>query len=301
MRKESLMLNLKFLIVGLVASILAFGCACTKKNPDSAGQKPLILVSIAPYQMIVERVAGKEFLVQTVVPPGTNPHAYEPTSKQTSAIGQGLIWFCIGEPFEQKILPVLKKHNPSFSEFDLRSGIDLLNDDSRALSSMDHQDRHIWLSPKLAAEQAKSIVRILSEKFPDHRELFRENAKSLVEELNQLDQEIAALLESVKDRALLVSHPAFGYFCRDYHLEQLSVEFEGKDPRPKHLEEILQRAIDSQANLALALPQHNNKGTQLIAKRLHVPIRMIDPYSPHYFETLRFLAHLIADPQYQQP
>jgi len=62
----------------------------------------------------------------------------------------------------------------------------------------------------------------------------------------------------------------------------------------------VKKAIAQRAELALALPQHNNKGTQIIADRLHLPIRMIDPYSPQYFETMLELAHMIANPQSQQ-
>jgi zinc transport system substrate-binding protein len=36
---------------------------------------------------------------------------------------------------------------------------------------------------------------------------------------------------------VLVSHPAFGYFCKDYDLEQISIEVEGKEPRPKDVSE----------------------------------------------------------------
>ena len=296
------MFKAKIFITIFLASIAVYCASCNKNLESPAPQKPLILVSIAPYQFLTERIAGEHFAVRTVVPPGSNPHAYEPTSKQVASISQGAVWFLIGEPFEKKVLDVLKGRNPSLIEVDLRQGIDLLGDPSLSCAhcSADRQDRHIWLSPKRAALQAERISKVLAETFPEHREQFFENAKALALELDGLDQEISSLLRDVKDRVLLVSHPAFGYFCRDYNFEQLSVEFEGKDPRPRHLENVMQKATAQSAELALALPQHNNKGAQIIAEKLHIPVRVIDPYSRDYFETLRFLAHVIADPQYQQ-
>ncbi len=241
--------------------------------------------------------------VKTVVPPGANPHAFEPTSLQVTEMARGQLWFRIGEPFEEKILPIIQGRNKNFVAQDLREGISLI-EEGHALAcshcSMDHFDRHIWLSPKLASIQAEGIARVLGEKFPEQKDFFTANLKELQTELSGLDVEIAALLESVKERVILVSHPAFGYFCKDYDFEQLSVEYEGKDPRPKHLEQVLQKAISHGAELALALPQYNNKGAQLIAEKLHVPVHLIDPYSPDYFETLRKLANLIADP-YESP
>lgn len=297
------MFKSKFFIAILLLLTAVYSTSCKKANENSASsQKPLILVSIAPYQFIVERIAGNSFDILTVVPQGANPHAYEPTSKQAQSISKGTIWFTIGEPFEKKLLSVLKTKNRSLIEADLRQGIELLEDHTSECShcSIDHQDRHIWLSPKLASVQADTIARVLGEKFPEKKEIFLENGKILSSELKDLDQEIASVLAAVKERVVLVSHPAFGYFCRDYNFEQLSVEFEGKDPRPRHLEEVIQKALSQSAELALALPQHNNKGAQLIAERLHIPVKLIDPYSPDYFEMLRLLARLIADPKGQE-
>jgi len=283
-----------------IAILFSFCFACSKTKTSES--KPLLLVSIAPYQFLTERIAGKDFVVQSVAPLGADPHTYEPTSGQVVAIGKGTLWFTMGEPFEKKILTVLHTRNPEMSVVDLRRGIPLLEDPSFCCahhSATDRHDRHFWLSPKTASLQTEIIAQALSEKFPERREDFLANATQLQKELHELDLEIAALLAPVKDRVLLVSHPAFGYFCHDYALTQLSVEFEGKEPRPKHLEAVLAEAIAKHAEVALALPQHNNKGAQLIAGKLHVPVRMINPYSSDYFATMRLLARIIADPQYQ--
>ncbi len=269
-------------------------------SKNAANSKPLVLVSIAPYQFLTERVAGNAVQIQTVVPQGANPHSFEPTSQQVETLTRGIVWFRIGEPFEEKIIPILKGRNQEMAIHDLREGLSLIEEGdhlSCSHCSMDHLDRHVWLSPKLAAVQAKAIETALSEQFPELTETFQQNFNQLQTELRLLDEEIMALLKPVQDRVLLVSHPAFGYFCKDYHFEQLSIEYEGKDPRPKHLEEILLKATSHHAEIALALPQYNNKGAQIIADKLHLPVHLIDPYSSEYFETLRRLAHLIANPQ----
>ncbi len=271
--------------------------ACTKA-PKTEPNKPLLLVSIAPYQFLTAQIAGDAFEVKSVVPASANPHSFEPTASQVAGVSQGTVWFRIGEPFEGKIIPILQGRNQNLTVVDLRDGIELIEEDHHhgcKHCSMDHLDRHIWLSPKLAREQAALIEKALSEKFPEKRELFQSNLTVLQDNLAKLNEEILDILKGVENRTILVSHPAFGYFCKEYDFTQLSVEYEGKDPRPKHLEEILNRAVAESMELALALPQYNNKGAQLIAEKLHVPIQMIDPYSADYFETMRKLAHLIAD------
>lgn len=272
--------------------------SCGKPAPAPVqNQKPLVLVSIAPYRFIAERIAGPGFDIGTVVPAASNPHSFEPTSAQVTNMARSQVWFRIGEPFEQKIIPILQAGNPKLSVADLRDGIEMIEEHLGCKScSMDHFDRHIWLSPKLAQKQAQLIEKVLSDAFPDQKELFQENCAKLCRDLNDLDGEIRDILKDVENRTVLVSHPAFAYFCKDFDLVQLSVEYEGKDPRPKHLEEILLRAVEESAELALALPQYNNKGAQLIAEKLHKPVRFIDPYSADYFETMRKLAKMIADP-----
>jgi zinc transport system substrate-binding protein len=283
----------------LLFCLLFAAAACQKKTAASPSQpqKPLILVSISPYRSLVERVAGDGYEVQSVVPMGANPHSFEPTSQEVAQMQRAAIWFCIGEPFEAKIAPILQRRNPSLLVVDLRKGIPMIEEGSISCHhcGMDHFDRHIWLSPRLASLQVGHIEEALRIAFQAD---FTASRDALQQELAALDVEIKNLMDNVSKRTIVVSHPAFGYFCKDYAIEQLSVEYEGKDPRPKQLEETLHRAVVEGAGLALALPQYNNKGAQMIADQLHVPIRFIDPYSPDYFATMRKLAQLIAESQH---
>jgi len=279
-----------------------FFAACGRSPETSENEKPVVLVSIAPYKFLAERIAGDALDVRTIIPSRSNPHVFEPTSRQVMEISRGQVWFRIGEPFEDKILPLLRARSPDLSVWDLRQGIELQPSEEDHVCqhcSSDHLDRHIWLSPKLAGLQATNMAKILSERFPEKRELFQKNLETCLADLVQIDREIQTILATLQERSFVVSHSAFGYFCREYGLEQLSVEQEGKDPRPRHLEELLAKARQTHAAIALALPQHNNKGAQLIAEEMKVPIRVIDPYSADYFDTLRNLARIIADPRHE--
>ena len=286
----------------LLSLFLLMGCSKAASTLAPLEKKPLILVSIAPYRSFVERIAGPEFSVQVIVPQGDSAHSYEPTARQIAQMSEGQVWFRIGEPFEMKVEPFLKAHNPELAVLDLREGIDLLEEEGSGCHhcEFDHQDRHIWMSPKLAMEQVLRMTHFLQGVFPESKELFQANAEQLCQELAMLDGEIAAILKSASNRVILVSHPAFGYFCREYQCKQLSIEYEGKDPRPQHLEKVLHQAMDQHVALAIALPQYNNKGAQRIAEQLQLPVQMVDPYSPQYFQTMRRLALWISDPHNPQ-
>ncbi len=270
----------------LLFCALLIGCS---QKTEQGPNKPLLLVSLAPYQTLVQKIAGEEFKIETVVPINTDPHHYEPTSKQLSTIAEGKIWFRIGESFERKRLPLLK----DTKVLDLRQELPMIEGQCKHHT---HEDRHLWLSPKLMIIQAERIAEALSEMFPTEKETFEKNLEIVKSDLEQLDREIDKRLQLAENRIFLVSHPAFAYFCRDYDCKQLSVEHEGKEPRPKELEATLNAATEYHAGLAIALPQHNNKGAQLIAEKLRIPVRFIDPYAADYFDTMRKLSELIANP-----
>ncbi|MBI5273018.1 MAG: zinc ABC transporter substrate-binding protein [Chlamydiia bacterium] len=279
----------KFLFASLF--LLCFGCGNNASPPQTT--KPIVLTSIAPYKTVIERISGSLLEVQTIVPPGANPHLFEPTPRQATALSQGKIWFQIGEPFEERLASHLQHRAPSLIVQDLRRGIELLHSDSACDCTT--LDRHIWLSPQLLKLQAEFIADVLIEQFPEHREFFQKNLPPYLEELSHLDLEITTLLQPFVNHAILVAHPAFGYFCKDYHLEQLSVEFEGKEPRPKHIESLINRARTSHAIVALSLPQHSSKGAQLLAEHLKIPLHSIDPYDADAIKTMRSLASFIHE------
>jgi zinc transport system substrate-binding protein len=273
-------------------SILALFTACGKESPlPHIKNKPLVLVSVAPYQFFVQKIAGDHVEVRSIVKLGADIHTYEPTPRQRDSLKEAQIWFRIGEPFEKKLLSLFQNQ---WIIVDLRNGVDLLSLCSGCCNGCDNQDRHMWLSPKIAQIQAREISKTLCNQFPLHRDAFEANLQALLSDLESLDQEIRLALHPIKNHTLLVSHPAFGYFCRDYSLEQLSVEFEGKDPCTKYLSALVNQAKLQRPAVAISLPQHNNKGIEMISDELQLPIKMVDPYSHDYFITMHTLTNWIT-------
>jgi zinc transport system substrate-binding protein len=154
-------------------------------------------------------------------------------------------------------------------------------------------DRHIWLSARQAKIQAQTIAASLIKAYPEYEVLYKKNLEGLLGELEALDLKLTAMLEPIKGETLLVSHPAFGYFCKDYDLRQISVEHEGKDPLPQHIASILEEARHSPIRSVLLQPQYNNKGAELIAKSLNIPTFTVDPYSSDYVKMMESLGEAI--------
>ncbi len=276
----------------ILVFLLLFG-ACAKQEPASS--KPIVLTNIAPYAYFLNKIGGDTIVAKPLIPSGANPHLFEPTLRDVEPLKSAKVWLRIGEPFEDKIINIIEQHNPTLLMIDLSEGIDLIRE---GCAHCDHaEDRHIWLSPKEGKKQAIAIKEALVKAFPENGTLYEENLLKFLSELDSLDAEITEMLEPLSGQAIVVSHPAFGYFCRDYGLKQLSVEQEGKDPLPQHISELLQTIEQNKISAIFAEPQYSNKGAELIAEKLHLQLYMVDPYSGDYPTTLRNIAKQIANKQ----
>lgn len=259
---------------------------------------PHVLVSVAPHKFFVEKIAGDTVSIGLMVPAGASSHTYEPTPKQTLAASKADIWFTIGESFEARASRSLLAHNPSLQLVDLRQGLDMITADPYSgaccCCHASGQDLHIWLSARQAQIQAKTIARALSNRYPQHTERYQKALEAFIMELQNLDMQIANILKPLQNRVVMVSHPAYAYFCRDYNLTQLSIEFEGKDPTPWQLTNILNRARAAHIKKVFIQAQYSSKGAKLFAKELGAEVVMLDPYSEDYVNSMLEIAKKFA-------
>lgn len=259
-----------------------------------------VLVSVAPYLHIVEKIIGEEVSVSLLVPPGASSHTYEPTPKQVQALSSAKIWFCLGEPSDEKAKKALLQQNPHLLVVDLHEGLDLIEDDHGCCHHHDSDqhsyhhhsfDPHIWMSPKLMVEQVQKIEKALNDAFPERGEHISQNAKSLIQDLQALDRDIKHLFKNKSPVTVIVAHPAYAYFCRDYGLTELSIEQDGKDPTAKELTHLLEKARSLQVKKIFIQNQYSHKGAELIAKELKAQIVILNPYSENYFPMMEKVAY----------
>ncbi len=278
--------------------ILLSGCS-KEKEPRSE-----VLVSIPPYLYFVEALGGGQIQAISLVPSGANPHLYEATPKQVQKAKEAKVWIRLSESFEKKIATSLQEQNKELIVVNLADNPNMsyLYESSCNCGHHHHhhgaesKDLHIWLSLRLAKVQAEAIANALIEAFPEKKELIQENLVALQKRFSETDRVFTEKLLPYKGQAILVSHPAFGYFCRDYHLQQISIESEGKDPLPKQLDSILALAKSTSVRTVLTQAQYNNRGAELIAMQLNLPIHEVDPYSSDYIDNLEHIVHYILEP-----
>ncbi len=256
------------------------------------GDAPKIIVSLAPYKYFCEKIAQGTVTVEVLVPAMASPHSFEPTPKQLLATGSADALFVIGEPFERKAVAVLRESNAQLLVVDMRDGVKL--EGEGCCGDHSHFDNHIWLAPALVKIQAAHIADILSTLLPENKAFYTEQLASFHRELDELDQSFRALFARSPVKGIVVSHAAFGYFCRAYGIEQLAVEIDGKEPTFKQLQKIMERAKTLGVCKAIIQSTAQNKGTVLIAEELAIPVVNINPYSGDWTNNIQHIAKEIS-------
>lgn len=299
----------------LIAVVLSIGLVCltgacrpstTSGDADGGASDAAVSVrtfaSIAPLAGFVQRVGGDRVSVESLVQTGQSPHSYQATARQAARLGGADLFFSLGLPFEHMLLKKLRQADSGVRVVDLREGLELLSADHQC-SHDDHAghacsdgelDLHVWMSPSAAIQMVRTIRDALVEVDPAGVGTYDENAQGFVSELETVRDEIAAQLSPYRGETFLVFHPAFGYFGREFGLEQQAIEIEGKSPSMRQLEQIIRQARADNVHVIFVQPQFPQDSADLVARQIGGTVVRIDPLSVDYLANLRDIADKLA-------
>jgi len=277
----------------LLLCLLHAGC---RPSPQSATLH--VVASIAPLAYFAERVGGRYVTVSLMVPPGGNPHSYEPTPKQMSALAEAALFVKAGSgvEFELDWMPRFLSLNSRLKVCDASEGVTLMalhreeeGDEHQEGENHRHEgiDPHYWMSPENAIFITRNIEKALSAADPSHKAYYRANAGKLVAELLELHREIAGRLGSLENRRFLVFHPAWGYYATAFGLEQTAAEDEGKSLTPRKLQAVIGKARKNGIRVVFVSPQFSTVQAEAIARDIGGVTGTVDPLARDYQENLR--------------
>lgn len=279
--------------------------------PESAG--PLnVTVSILPQKYFVERIGGERVNVNVMVEPGDNPATYEPTSEQLKALSGSAAYVSYGAPFEKAWMDRIAAANPEMLIVDTREGIELMpmqahhhseeskHEEEQHGGEPENPDPHIFLSPRLVKIQSQTIYDALVQLDPEHKDVYRANLDSFIEDIDVLDEDIRATLEGVQRRKFMVFHPAWGYFARDYDLEMVPIEIGGQEPSPAELAALITEAREDGIKVVFAQPEFSTKAAEVIANEIGGEVLLISPLAPDWLTNMRSVANTLAEVLDQQ-
>ena len=84
----------------------------------------------------------------------------------------------------------------------------------------------------------------------------------------------------------MIYHPALSYFARDFDLEQISIEEEGKEPTPGHLKKLIQECMKKNIHVIFIQPEFDKKNAEVIAEQTKSKIIPINPLTYHWHDEM---------------
>ena len=261
-----------------------------------ASGKVTVFVSIAPQKYFVQQICKELADVQVMVPPGASPATYEPKPRQMTAISKTRIYFSIGVPFENTWLKKIAAINPDMAVVPTDRGIKKLPMVAHHRQEDENQpehgslDPHIWLSPPLVMIQARTILEALQEYDSAHRFVYENNYRAFISQLSNLDAELRNAFSGRSGQQVMVFHPSWGYFAQAYGLKQVSIEVEGKEPKPAQLRELIEHARENGIKFVFVQPQFSARSAKLIAGEIGGQVVFADPLAEDWAGNLRSVA-----------
>ncbi|URM33731.1 metal ABC transporter substrate-binding protein [Cytobacillus firmus] len=271
-------------ILGLILIL----SGCTGGKTEESSSKTIVYTTVYPLQYFTEQIGGKAIEVETIYPPGSDEHTFEPSQKDMMKLADSDLFIFIGlglEGFVEKAKDTLKNENVKMVaagenlEF-VHS--DVNHDPAHEEDADDHEagaedghdhgdiDPHVWLDPLYSKELAESIKDALVEQMPDQKEQFEQNYMELAQELDNLHKDYEQTVQSAKHQEFIVSHAAYGYWEDRYGLDQISVSGlnSSSEPTQKELQKIIAEAKEHGLKYVFFEQNVSSRLTEILQKEI---------------------------------
>lgn len=275
--------------IGLLASA---GCSSKSQMSTNAGDEGKLAVYTSFYTMydFAKKIGGDKVSVSTLVPPGTEPHDWEPKVKDISRLEKARVFIYNGATMESwvdKVLGSLK--NKDLIVVEASKDIKLIEGDHHEEEGKDDKkkddheehgnDPHVWLNPMYAKKQMEVIKDALVSADPGNKEYFEKNFEDNAKKLDALDKEYKETVSKFSKKEIVVAHQAFGYLCEAYGLTQIPIEGLSADAEPTaaRMVEISKFARENKVKVIFFEELVSPKVAQAIAKEVGAETDMLNP------------------------
>ena len=272
----------RFLYLIILCVILA-GCKGTPQKQADSGkasgtEKPAgtvtVTVTISPYKYFVDQIAKGKVDVNVMVSNGNNPETYEPYAQQMMELSKSALYLKVGSiGFEQTWMKKLQDNAQEMKVIDTSVGI------KPAKTPGGNIDPHVWMSCSNARIIASNILKALCELEPKNKAFFEKNYLSLLKIIDKRDSTIREGFKNHPEmvRKFVIYHPILTYFARDYQLEQLAIEEEGREPSASQLKSLIERARKEKIKFCLIQAEFANRNTTTFIKESQTKAMDINP------------------------
>jgi len=206
----------KHLIITFLAFLLLAACQSAPSAPgntsfENGGLRVLAVESFLAD--IAQNIAGERAEIDLLIPPGADPHTFQPTPQDVAKIANSQMLIANGAGLEEWLQEVI----------DNAGGDELVVEAAQGINSNPSRpgDPHFWLDPNHVIQYATQIRDGFIQLDPDGEQIYARNAQNYIGQLQGLDTWIADQVEQLpaEKRLLITNHESFGYFADRYGFE----------------------------------------------------------------------------------
>ena len=279
------------------AACLAAGCG---RAPNGAGEGSAALratASLPPVAGLVRKLGGERWSVSSLVGPGQDPHVYEPTPGQVSALASSRLFFRTEMPFEEALAARAASAFPGVRLVTLEPAVPHEGGREHVREHGHGHDEaavHGWLSPANLEAWARAIAADLSVADPAEAGSVEARLSAWLDALAAETARTRAAVSNAGVRAFAAWHPAYGAWAEEFGLEQIALEVDGRAPGPRTLAEARARIAETGAKVLLVQNGAEAARAEAFARDAGLRVAIVQPLADDPLATLRALREAIA-------
>lgn len=268
---------------------LLFTLSCKKQVVQ---EKPLLLASIHPYELILRQLAGSEFDVHCIIPSGASPHTWSPGPSDLKALSTATLILSNGLGLEENLEKNFATHSKehvvaaklladviALAAPALEEEHEAEHEPEAAEHHHEGQDPHIWTSPRLMIRLVGLLEKELSQRFPNSAAVFKANAEIMRKELEVAVEQIKTEKAAFANPGLITYHNSFQYFTDEFGIEALGwvQSSPGKEPSSKDLANLAGVIKEHQVKAIFLEPQMDKQAGEVLSKEFKLKLLTLDP------------------------
>jgi ABC-type metal ion transport system, periplasmic component/surface adhesin len=277
------MLSLIYIIILMTLAACGnknVGVSVSENNSfDSNNGKIKVVTSFNAVTQFVKAVGKDKVDVQTIIPNGTEPHDFEPKPKDLADISKAQVFVYNGLGMESWVDKTLKAaDNKDLIVVEASRGCNpIKNNDEEAIKEHGQYDPHLWISLNGAKIEAKNIKDALIKVDSSNKDYYEKNYSEFASKLDVMINDYKAKFDEAPSKNFITGHAAFAYFCRDFNLQQNSVEsvFAEGEPTPKRMEELVDYCKKNNVKTIFMEEMASPKVSETLAKEVNAKVEKI--------------------------
>ena len=267
---------------------LLTGCGTQPADTTAGDGRLRVLTSFYPMYDFACKIGGDCIDVTNMVPSGTEPHDWEPSTNDLKNLETADVFIYNGADMEPWADDLLVSRSDTLRVVEASENVELRTTDGEHEHAHEHEDAdhhhgdfdpHVWLDPENAKIEMEAIRDTLCAADPENSTVFQSNYEKYAAELDALDAEFREKLAPLPNRTIVVAHEAFGYLCDAYGLTQVGIEGLSPDsePDPGRMAEVIDFVREHSISTIFFEELVSPKVAEAIASETGAQAKMLSP------------------------